>query len=383
MKNTDIFDVLVVYTSTIAISASQKKQLYTAPFPADSQYRECNDSYGYFLEQCQKNGLTVAFTTSVDVIGAGKAESYWEYKNKKWNAVNRNCYAEQIFEKFQPVNKLQVHKRELLFSSPSIKPFTEPYVFNLFSDKQLTYDTFSKHAIPTVTIADNSFESIDLALDELNTIIESHPHKHDFLQKWIMKDRVGSAGNNVYKIDTNAHEEIAHIMNKTKDVTFIIQPFIAFNNGYRYKDTEGFTEIRLLYHGNKMVQTYMRVSQPDGFICNETDGTIELTRADIPQTVLKTAQKINRILNKRHEIYALDFIVSNNGNVYLLEANNSPGIDWYSQRPGNVAMNKKMINIITKELARRVNTSHDKVDLTIPLIDHSTESSYKLKKLLV
>ena len=355
MKNSDIFDVLIVYTSNIAISASSKSTIDSAPFPVTSKYFECNDSYGYFIETCQKNKMTVAFTTSADIIGAGKAKSYWVYENKKWVPVKRNCYAQQIFEKFQPVNSFQQHKRELLFSASHIQPFVDKNLNNIFADKQLIYETFLEFSIPTVTISDNSSVGIQYSIDELNELVEKHPNRNDFLPYLIMKDKFGSGGINVFRITSNFPAEIDKILKKNRDTSFVLQPFVKFDKGFQYKNNEGFTEVRFLQHGKETVQIYLSVASKDTFICNQNGGSIPLKKGEIPQAMYSLSKKIIKKLKNSHDIFALDFIMSNNGNVYLLEANSSPGVVWHEDLPEDVKLKKKTMNVIAKELARRVN----------------------------
>jgi len=50
----------------------------------------------------------------------------------------------------------------------------------------------------------------------------------------------------------------------------------------------------------------------------------------------------------------LDFIISNSGNIYLIEANTGPGLDWNLSIKKNEIESKKLIRIIVKEIARRI-----------------------------
>ena len=75
------FDALIVYTETLAVSASDIS-MGLCPFPIGSRSETYNNVYGYFLEVCEKKNLSVAFTTSADIIGAGMCKSFWTYQNK-------------------------------------------------------------------------------------------------------------------------------------------------------------------------------------------------------------------------------------------------------------------------------------------------------------
>ena len=85
----DIFDVLIVYSESIATSANTLKDGASLPFAKGSKSVSYNVVYGYFLEICQKNGLKAAFTTSSDIIGAGKCQSYWLYEGNSWVKVRK------------------------------------------------------------------------------------------------------------------------------------------------------------------------------------------------------------------------------------------------------------------------------------------------------
>src|SRR5690606_19767334 len=106
-------------------------------------------------------------------------------------------------EKFQPVNSFQQHKRELLFSASHIRPFVNARLFDIFADKQLTYDTLSEYSIPTVTISDTSSAGIQYSIDEVKELVEEHPNKSDFLPHFIMKDRLGSSGSHIFRITSS------------------------------------------------------------------------------------------------------------------------------------------------------------------------------------
>ena len=49
-----------------------------------------------------------------------------------------------------------------------------------------------------------------------------------------------------------------------------------------------------------------------------------------------------------------DFIISNNGNIYLLEGNTGPGLDWNLLIRENEIEGQKLIRMIVKELVGRV-----------------------------
>ncbi|KKU45620.1 MAG: hypothetical protein UX63_C0003G0046 [Microgenomates group bacterium GW2011_GWB1_46_7] len=68
MKNIVKLDVLVVYSASVAQSASVSDSQSIHPFLINSRRSNYNLSYAYFLDTCQKNGLTAGFTTSADIV---------------------------------------------------------------------------------------------------------------------------------------------------------------------------------------------------------------------------------------------------------------------------------------------------------------------------
>ncbi|GAF85510.1 unnamed protein product, partial [marine sediment metagenome] len=109
----------------------------------------------------------------------------------------------------------------------------------------------------------------------------------------------------------------------------------------------------------KIIQTYIRIAKKGDFRCNEHAGGLlkYISKSEILLEIKKVSKRIVDILNKKFSLYALDFIISNNGNIYLLEANTGPGLDWNLSVKENEIEAKKLIRIIIKEISRRVNLS--------------------------
>ena len=92
------------------------------------------------------------------------------------------------------------------------------------------------------------------------------------------------------------------------------------------------------------------------FRCNEHQGGLlkYISKNEVPQEVVTTSNKIANVLNKKCSLYTLDFLISNNGNIYLLEGNTGPGLDWNLSIKENEIEAQKLIRIIVKELVTRV-----------------------------
>ncbi|HUW21882.1 MAG TPA: ATP-grasp domain-containing protein [Candidatus Bathyarchaeia archaeon] len=359
MDQITTFDVLIVYSERLATSANSLFEDVTAPFAKGSGNENYNLVYSYFLKTCRKNNLKAAFTTSADIVGAGKCQGYWLFENETWTKIRKTGFSKMIFDKFSPTSKRVKVSRNLLFSSKIVRAFNNPHLFNLCFDKQKTYNKLHKFSIPTVTIDDRTRKRVDKALKILKEKMVRHQHKDDFSEELIMKDRFGAGGINVYKFKASQSNMMIMSMKKHKKISFIIQPFIKFNKGFSYKNSLVSTDIRLIHLGNKIIQAYIRMAKKGDFRCNEHKGGLlkYIPKNEVPSKVVAVSRNIAKILNKKSSLFTLDFIISNNGNIYLLEANTGPGLDWNLSIKENEIEAKKLMRIIIKEIVRRISSS--------------------------
>lgn len=356
MDKITTFDLLVTYTEKIAESAILSTADIVTPFTKTSLNENYNLVYAYFLKTCRKYNLNAAFTTSADIIAAGTCSCYWLFENNSWIKVQNKGFSKLIFDKFSPTTKKIGDSRRLLFSSEEIKSFNDPYLFEIFFDKQKTYDTFSEYSIPTVTLSNYTFRAICEALKLLKKIDDRYISKNDFSNEIVMKNKFGAGGRNVYKFNNKDIKGIISTINGNTNISYILQPFVKFDKGFKKNNISAPTDIRLIYLGKKIIQVYIRTAKSGGFKCNEHAGGIVtyINVNEVPEKVLTLANIISKTLNKRSSLYALDFIISNSGNVYLIEANTGPGLDWNLSIKKNEIESKKLIRIIVKEIARRI-----------------------------
>lgn len=362
MKNTTVYDVLVVYTDGVATSASSKKTADTKPFSPESLRADYNDCYAYFLNHCRKNNIKAAFTTSKDLSKDGLFNTHWTYSRNKWKKVTSPCYAPLIFDKFSPINKKQRDRRISLFSNLGIEPFNSHEIFSLFFDKQKTYDVLNKFTIPTVTVKNNTGNSINKAVLELQKLVDLHPGRDDFSRKIVVKDRFGAGGNNIFCTKLKKRRgHIQDIIDNNHGVSFILQPFTEFEQGYGFKKRSGFVDIRVIYLGKKIIQAYVRTAAKDDFRCNmHQGGNVEyITKRDIPKRIINMADEVVEQLDDENSLIALDFIVSNNGNPYLMEGNSGPGLNWSLTIKQDEKYTKKLIREIVRMLALRITPTLD------------------------
>ena len=216
-----------------------------------------------------------------------------------------------------------------------------------------------------------------MACKSLKQLLTRHPNKHDFSDEIVMKDRFGAEGINVNKFKASQYEEMLAKVQKHKNISFIVQPFTKFDKGFSYQNKRVSADIRLIYLGGKVIQTYIRIAEDGEFRCNEHRGgkLIYISKNGVQSSVMSLSNKIAKILIKKRSLFTLDFIISNYGNVYFLEGNTGPGLDWNLSIKKNVIEGKKLIRIIVKELVRRVeqpilntNKNTDQTLAVIPVI---------------
>lgn len=354
MSHPTHFDVLVIYSSRSATSASVNKKSNLAPFALTGNRAHYNPGYSYLLENCAKNNLKAAFTTLNDVIGPGLCISYWLYQDDNWIKVNKPGYSKFIFDKFSTKSVATTAKRRLLFSDPQIQSFNHDRMIALFFDKLHTYDQLSTVSIPTVGVSDSHPESVQTAFSELATLIANHPHSQDFSDGMVLKDRYGSGGVNIFKITAGDQQSISRILDQKPAKSFILQPFTQFDQGYRHNQILCSADIRLIFLGGVIIQSYVRLAKTGDFRCNEHQGgtILALNLEDIPLPIKKMASTIVSSLDKAQDLFALDFMISNLGNIYLIEGNNNPGIYWGKDEIDK-QMTKSLIRKIVREFSRR------------------------------
>ncbi len=375
------FDVLIVYSEKLANSASSVSGVISAPFSKRSNNESYNLVYGYFLKTCQKNNLKAAFTTSADIIGAGKCQSYWLFEKNAWIKVQKTGFSKLIFDKCSPKSKSRKIQRNILFSSKRTRPFNDPHLFDLCFDKQKTYEALNGFSMPTVTIRDSTKQGVIKAQKLLKEKIAKCQNRSDFSEGVVIKDRFGAGGLNVYKFGNDQTKMMIALVKKHKSLSFVIQPFVKFEKGFSFQNSSKPTDVRLIFLGQKIIQTYIRIAKKGDFRCNEHAGGLlkYISKSEIPLEIKKVSKRIVDILNKKFSLYALDFIISNNGNIYLLEANTGPGLDWNLSIKENEIEAKKLIRIIIKEISKRTglpkNTSEKKV--LVPAIDIPLIGAYQ------
>ncbi len=359
---TKMFDLVVLYSESSAHSAGDKNYGEKFPFSAKGRRSEYNDSYQYFLSKCKKMKIEAAFVSSKDIVGPGLFKSFWTY-NGKWIRNYGQAYSQVIFDKFTPSNIEQKNKLKLLVSSEAVYIFNDEKIKNIFSNKLNTYKYFEECTIPTVEISDTSRQKIILAKKKLDKLLNKHKYKIDFKNDYVLKDKTGAGGFKIYKVDFDkfSFDEIKqrHELDKKgkQNLSYVLQSFINCDKGFVVGKYGGLIDLRVIVLNGKIIQTYIRIAKRGNFKCNEHQGgnLVYMPIDAIPRDVLAMTKKIIRKLEIQfdlsHFLYALDFIRSNNGNLYFIEGNSNPGIDWDHDKKINELKSKELIDYIVEELA--------------------------------
>ena len=100
------------------------------------------------------------------------------------------------------------------------------------------------------------------------------------------------------------------------------------------------------------MQSYVRTPEKGNFKANASLGaTLKYIPTEkIPKDIKKMSNRINNRLTGENVFYALDFVKSDSGNLYFIEGNITPGLNWYD--PEDEIRTKKLIRLIVKSLKK-------------------------------
>lgn len=355
------YDVMIVYSESNANSAKDSQYIEKSPFSIEGRCGIYNDSYSYFLMRCKKMGIKAAFTTSENIIAPSLFQSFWTY-NKKWIRNFNRAHSRVIFDKFTPSTAEMKNKLKLLTSSKSVYTFNNKKMKDIFQNKLNTYKNFKEFTIPTVEITNSSKEKINLAKNKLDKLLKNHKYKTDFNGSYLIKDKTGAGGFRIYKVNFD-EVGIKKIIKRyeldkrdKKKSSYVLQPFINCNEGFVFGKYKGLIDLRLILLNKKIVQTYIRIAKNGNFKCNEHQGgnlvymPAKIIPTDVKVMTKKIIKKLSLKLDLNHALYALDFMRSSDGNLYFIEGNSNPGLDWNPKKKINEIKSKELMDLIVNEL---------------------------------
>lgn len=345
MKKILQFDVLIVYNSSAAYSADDESYRGRTPFSKNEDSSSCNASYAYFLQQCRRQGLRAAFTTTQDIIGPGTFRSVWVF-DTTWKRIKEQAHSVFVFDKFSHLHEnRKLYK--LLTSTGEVQFFHSKKIRELFDNKLNTFSFLGKLAVPTVSIDLHSHKKITAAKNKLDQQSPAFHAIDDRDKKYIIKDQFGAGGTCVFSAKKNT--TFLSIGKKNPEVQFILQPHID-TSGFKIGKYTGNVDLRLIMSDAVIEQCYIRIPAAGEFRANASLGgkVVYLQDADIPKDVVTMAKKITKRLPTKSGLYALDFIKSSAGRLYCIEGNSTPGLNWFN--PVDELYAKKMIRLIIHKI---------------------------------
>ncbi|PIW37257.1 MAG: hypothetical protein COW24_00965 [Candidatus Kerfeldbacteria bacterium CG15_BIG_FIL_POST_REV_8_21_14_020_45_12] len=325
------FDVIVVYDGTTVKGASDKSYRGRTPFPKPSASFSYNKSYEYFLKQCKRSGLRAAFASTSDITAGGLFQSVWVYQ-KNWKRVHGLSNARIVFDKFSHLDTYNAkYDAKLKNKIDGVQYFHNPGIRALFDDKLRTYGRFSDFAIPTVKIDLKSSSTISFAKKALLDQIQAHKHMVDFTRLFVLKDQFGAGGVDVHKVKRMV--DFLDIGKRDELVSYILQPLIIAN-GFDFFNQKGYVDLRVIVCGGQITSCYIRTAKPGEFRANASrGGSVDyIEKKQIPKDVISMSKSINDLLPVQDGFYALDFIKSSTGNLYFIEGNITPGLNWFNAK---------------------------------------------------
>src|SRR3989339_253689 len=339
-------DVAVIYPNYLATSVQNLDAKNKKPFNKKDEHI-LNCAYQYFFSICKKKKLSVVFTTLNDINKNNLLNGAWRY-DKKWKKDFNFFQPKVIFSRCSPKNKQEKEIYKNFFYSSRKLALNDPTLTEVFEDKFKTYQIFKKYAIPTASINYLSAADILTAQSKLEKILQQHKNKQDFKYGFLIKDRFGTGGANIIKLDKRKLNKVKQELEVKKTV---LQPFIKCDKGFVFGKYTGTIDLRVILIHNKIIQSYIRIARVGEFRANAQQGgnVVHISIKDVPTNVLTAVQKISKEINIKYAYYSLDFICSNRGNWYLVEGNASTGITWYNKR--DEKKTKELIQGVVGELA--------------------------------
>jgi hypothetical protein len=350
------FDVIVLYSAQYAFSPNDRNYRENTPFSRTSQYEEYIASYEYLLSQCQISNMNVAFAVSNDVIGPGTFKGYWTY-DKKWKRNKGLARTRVLFDRFKPTYPYEKKSLKLLIQDQSIKTFVNKNIKKVFNDKYCTFETFNEYAIPTIKLSEVSEEGIANAIKKLKVMLKK---PKNFESAFIVKDRFGGGGKRIYYIrDKKDFKNTIQEIQKGSTTKFIVQPCIALKNAKPVRGYKGVVEMRVVLMNGVILSSWLRLEPEGSDTYDKKNGErrIVISPQELPLKVHKAVSTIREKLPKKRSLYTLDFVMTINNDIFLLEGNNKPGLGWDKNDKIDAENKKMLIDAIVVELKKIMNES--------------------------
>lgn len=347
------FDCIIVYAQGDAQPSTHHRKT-RMPFSASQGGVRYNRTYAYMLDAFRQAGLRVAFAWSHNICGPGQLEGYWTHDDNGWHRHADIAQTRFVFNRFPIVHSTDHALYQTLTSDARIRTFKSPKLIHLFRDKLSTYQRFPQYSIPTVAVEQLTPASLRVARQQLELMM---PRRTPLTELFVLKNRFGIGGAQTYLLDMRdptwermLTAEVDHAYH------YILQPFIECHTGFQFGAHKGRIDVRVVVFRGQPIDSYIRIAKKGEFRANASQGgaVAHISLAEIPQEAMNVVRSISVELTEDAVFYALDFLRSNAGELYLIEGNDSPGLIWFNRT--DEVRTKQVIDMLVKDMKQKITT---------------------------
>lgn len=347
------FDCMIVYDQSYAQSIQGDEKI-DAPFSNTQDGVRYNRAYAYMLDAFHQVGLSAAFAWSGAIRSAGQVHGYWTHTAGGWQQHVDDATTSFVFNRFSTADSEGQVQYQKLTNDGRVRMFKSPELIHLLRDKLATHQRFPQYSIPTVAVKQLTPTSLCAARQQLELMM---PRRTPHTELFVLKNRFGIGGAQTHLLDMRdptwermLTEEVDHAHH------YILQPFIECDAGFQFGTHSGRIDLRVVLLRGQPIESYIRIAKKGEFRANASQGgaVAYISLAEIPQEVIHVVRSISTELTADAVLYALDFLRSNTGEIYLIEGNDSPGLIWFNQT--DEVRTKKVIDLIVKDIRNRIIT---------------------------
>lgn len=247
------------------------------------------------------------------------SDKYMQQINAYMNAFDKirinllkasNSEVIENFDKYCKVKFVIFYDKDIAlareFELHGIRVFNRSSTISLCDDKALTYQELKKNKVPmpkTVVLPYAMGQNLYDYLEQIKPIVAQ------FTYPFIIKERVGSFGDQVYLV--NDENELASILRLHGDKPLLIQEYIEASKG---------RDVRAFVIGNKVVIAVNRINEND-FRSNVNQGgvmSIYKKKGNIKKIAIKASLAVNA------DFSGVDIVFNSKNKPLVLEVNSNP-----------------------------------------------------------
>lgn len=261
----------------------------------------------WLFEMGRERGLLLVWS-SLKYFDGNKFTAYSKYDAKKdeWVKVRKPIKPHFIYDKsLFKYERIGIKER---FSeiAPLVNP---PQMQIIAADKMATYITFKKHMVPSHLVR---------TPEELQAAIKKVP-----TSKVVIKTPRGLCGEGVYILSKKEAKKFKI------NAPYLVQQFTDSKAGIPGL-FKGMHDLRLVFVGNKLVQSYIRTAPKGKLKANIAQGgtRIFVPLKKVPKKVKEIAKTFQYAFGDfPNTIYSVDFMYDKGKKPYVVEINNTPTLE--------------------------------------------------------